>query len=115
VTLFASVVLPEDKLAAVAPSGYRGPAPGGPLEGLRFAVHRSSVGGELPVYSEFKNKKARPSVVVRRVSGNMDELERHLRHVVGEKPVIKRRVASLEVFGRDYEQPIKDYLLKLGF
>ncbi len=107
-------LLAPEKLAPVFPSGFRGPAPSGPLEGLPFFVHRSTIGGELPVYSEFKNKKARASVVIRRVSGDLDEFEKHLRRVVGEGPVIKRRVASIEVFGR-HEAVIREYLLKLGF
>lgn len=107
-------VLPEDQLAALSPSGFRPPAPSGPMPGLKFCVHRSSSGGELPVYSEFKNKKARASVVIRRVSGDLNELEQHVRKVVGEGPVIKRRVASLEVFGR-HEDVIRESLLRLGF
>ena len=49
-------VLPVEKLSPPLPSGYQPPAPE-PLPGLPFFVHRSTVGGELPVYSEFKNKK----------------------------------------------------------
>ncbi len=80
---------------------------------LPFHVHRTQF-GELPVYSEFKNKKARVSTLVRRVTGDMEGFETELRTVVGPKPVIKRRVASFEVFG-DHKTVLADWLLRCGF
>jgi hypothetical protein len=110
-------VLPVESLAPAMPSGYRPAAPA-PAAQLAFHVHRSRVAGglgaELPVYTEFKNKKARVSTVIRNVSGDMNAFEEQLRRVVGDRPVIKRRVASFEVFG-GYHGQINEWLTRLGF
>ncbi len=110
-------VLPLEQLAPSFPSGYRPVAPAA-AEGLAFHVHRSRVaegrGAGLPVYSEFKNKKSRVSTVIRSVSGDLAAFEAELRKVVGEKPVIKRRVASFEVFGGHHDL-IVEWLTRLGF
>lgn len=52
------------------------------VPGLPFCVHRSSR-GELPVYSEYKDRKARVLTLVRRVSGDMNQFESEGRDVVG--------------------------------
>jgi hypothetical protein len=107
-------VLPESELAPVTPGGHRPPA--ATRIDVPFTVHRSK-NNELPVYTEFKNKKARQSTVIRRISGDVDAFQAELRKLVGPKPVIKQRVASIEVFanGDATTLLLKDYLLRLGF
>jgi len=45
---------------------------------------------------------------------DFDTFEAELRRVVGDRPVIKRRVASFEVFG-GYHGQISEWLMRLGF
>lgn len=106
-------LLPVEALSPVAPSGWRAPAPQ-VAPTLPFRVHRSHA-NELPVYTEFKNKKARVSTVVRRVSGDLEAFQQELQRVVGPNATIRRRVASFEVYGEGHAPIISEWLIQCGF
>jgi large subunit ribosomal protein L49 len=104
-----------ESLTEPLPSGHRLPA--SEKVAVPFAVHRSKT-NELPVYTEFKNKKARHSTIVRKISGDLDAFEQELRKLVGARPVIKQRAGSFEIYTHNNEvfaNLIRDYLLRLGF
>ena len=89
------------------------PAPESPIMDLPFNVSRTSKGLQLPVYRDIKNGGTNVLTILRRYTGDIQELSSELSKVCKGKE-IKVRPGRMEVKG-DYSKDIKQWLVGLGF
>lgn len=76
-------------------------------------VSRTTLGKQVPVYTEFKNGRTRRLTVVRRVTGSEAALARELYRVTG-GATITVHAGRVEVEG-DRSKELKTWLMGLGF
>ena len=86
--------------------------PIGGVEELPFNVSRT-FNGNLPVYTEFRNNRARHLTVVRRITGDVEEFKEELAKVVSNAPIYDK-IGRIEVKGL-HSYIIKVWLRRLGF
>jgi len=77
-----------------------------------FKVFRSK-NGNLPVYRDYKFRRAKVTTILRRFTGNVDELKSELKKVV-EPAVVEEKVGKIVIHG-DKFVPVKQWLRGLGF
>jgi large subunit ribosomal protein L49 len=92
---------------AMAAQQYR------PISATNPQVLRTSKGGQIPVYSDFKNGRTRELTIVRRVSGDVHALARELYRVTGGAKVAVHP-GRLEVEGARTRE-LRTWLMGLGF
>lgn len=88
-------------------------APESPLPGLPFHVKRTTHGLQIPVYRDFRSGGTRVMTLIRRHSGDLEELASEMSKVCGGKQAVIRP-GRIEVAG-DYLHPVKQWLVGLGF
>lgn len=89
------------------------PAPEQPLPNLPFAIKRTAVGLQLPVYRDIRNGRTRVLTILRRFKGDEEELRMEMSKVCDGKEVVLRP-GRLEVVG-DHATAVKKWLVGLGF
>ena len=99
------------KPVAVLPSGWASPR--GAEKSIPFTVTRTTIGQQVPVYTDYKNGRSRKLTVIRHVSGNVDALVEELRRVTGGAEVIAR-LGRVEIEG-DRAKEVKTWLMAIGF
>jgi large subunit ribosomal protein L49 len=99
-------------LARALPSGWAPPLPAAATAALPFHVARTTLGRQVPVYSEYKNGRSRRLTLVRRVSGDAEALVEELRRVTGGASVVARP-GRIEIEG-DRCREVKNWLMSLG-
>lgn len=80
---------------------------------LLVQVSRTTLGQQIPVYTEFKNGRTRRLTIVRRVTGSEDALAKELYRVTGGASIAVR-TGRVEVEG-DRSKELKTWLAGLGF
>jgi len=96
------------------PSGYLPPAPGAAPGALPFAVARTAVGRQLPVYRDYTNGRTRTTTVVRRVTGDAAALADEIARVTGGARVDVGHGRAVVVEG-DRADQLRLWLAGLGF
>lgn len=91
------------------PSGFE--MPFGPKQNLPFFIQRTET-GSLPVYIDYKNGRTRTMTIVRKVQGNIVELQKELMKLTQQQ--VMERVGRLETKG-NHVRLILLYLRSLGF
>ena len=77
-----------------------------------FLVQRAGVSESLPVYTDYKGGRTKVITIVRKISGNAEELKSEIEKVVGRKAEI--RPGKIIIDG-NYCMRLKKYLIGLGF
>mmetsp|Transcript_26618 Transcript_26618/g.37878 ORF Transcript_26618/g.37878 Transcript_26618/m.37878 type:complete len:114 (-) Transcript_26618:10-351(-) len=80
---------------------------------LKYSLSRSA-GGQLRVYTEYKNQGARIYTRVRGFTGDSQSLADEIRVLVGPKPEIVIRPGRIQVKG-NHSQKLKLWFERLGF
>ena len=86
--------------------------PLGNTDSLPFSIQRTK-SDNLPVYRDYKNARHEKTTIVRRVSGNFEELMTELRKVTSNSD-IEAKVGKIVIKGL-HKQVVIDYLTRLGF
>lgn len=86
--------------------------PLGGVEGLPFFVERTA-SGNLPVYRDYGRDRAKKLTIVRKVTGDVEELMAELTKVTSNSEVTAN-VGSVQVAGL-HKQVVEEYLMRLGF
>ena len=69
---------------------------------LPFAVHRTEVGKQLPVYTDFKNGRSRVVTLIRKYDGDEAALADEAQRVCGEVSVFPRADRAGGPFARGW-------------
>lgn len=99
---------------AARASGFLPPAAGAAPGALPFAVSRTAVGRQLPVYRDYNNGRTLTTTVVRRVTGDARALADELVRVTGGARVDVAHGRAVIVEG-DRADQLKLWLAGLGF
>lgn len=86
--------------------------PLGNIGELPFFVERTS-SHNLPVYTEYKQQRMLKYTIIRRISGNAEELVKELEKVTN-RAEIHLKVGSIVIHGL-HSEVVTDYLCRLGF
>ena len=86
--------------------------PIGNIDHLPFSIQRTK-SDNLPVYRDYKNARHEKTTIVRRVSGNFEELMTELRKVTSNSD-IEAKVGKIVIKGL-HKQVVMDYLTRMGF
>ena len=89
------------------------PAPPAPIEGLPFNVYRTTLGQQLPVYTDYRKGRTQQRTILRKYEGATEELTAEFSKVCGGEPVTVK-LGSLEVKG-NHVKATKTWLTGLGF
>ena len=113
-----SLVAPAPEVAApllarTLPSGWAPPLPAAATAGLPFHVARTSLGRQVPVYSDYRNGRSRKLTLVRKVTGDAERLVEELRRLTGGASVVARP-GRIEIEG-DRCREVRAWLMSLGF
>lgn len=103
----------------VLPNGWTAPpdpASAGPLpkDTLPFQVERTDKGRWLPVYTDVRKGRTQLITLVRKVSGDLEEMREEMSKVCQNQEVRIRTGPRLEVKGR-YTAQLRTWLAGLGF
>lgn len=79
---------------------------------LPFFIERTK-SHNLPVYTEYRFNRVQKYTVVRRITGDVDELMRELRKITSNSN-IKAQVGRVLITGL-HTDVVMDYLIRLGF
>ncbi|EGG22693.1 hypothetical protein DFA_04823 [Cavenderia fasciculata] len=85
----------------------------GGTENLPFHFERTD-SGRLGVYSDIIRSRNCQETVVRKFSGNADEIISEIKNIIGQDVDIQQRESSIVIKG-NYTQPIVLWLVALGF
>jgi large subunit ribosomal protein L49 len=99
------------KPVSVLPSGWASPR--GADISIPFSVTRTSIGQQVPVYTDYKNGRSRMITIIRKVTGNVDALVEELRRITGGAEVTAR-LGRVEIEG-DRAKEVKTWLMSIGF
>lgn len=87
--------------------------PLGGTESLPFQFTRTPT-SQLPVYSDLRNGRTRRLTVIRRYTGDVNELKDELRRLLGEETRIEQHAGRIEINGH-HVLKLKRWLRRLGF
>ena len=100
-------------LERALPSGWAPPLPAAATADLPFHVARTTLGRQVPVYSDVRGGGSRRTTLVRRVSGDAGALVEELRRLTGGASVVARP-GRIEIEG-DRSREVRAWLTALGF
>ncbi|XP_065064813.1 large ribosomal subunit protein mL49-like [Rhopilema esculentum] len=107
--------LKEERLNQIAksPSGWVPPADNPPDVG--FGIRRTRT-NNLPVYTHYSHSGTRAVTVIRKVSGDLKELEKCLRFKLGDEKTyqINEITSCVKVKGK-HKKEVAKWLLQMGF
>jgi len=112
---------PTYQPARVLPNGWSAPpdpatmgAASLPKDTLPFQVERTDKGRWLPVYTDVRKGRTQLITMVRKVSGDLEEMKEEMSKVCANQEVRIRTGPRLEVKGR-YTTQLRGWLAGLGF
>ncbi len=101
----------KHKLQAL-PEGHNPLIPLGNTEHLPFFIQRSK-SGNLPIYRDYKHGRMKKMTLVRKISGDVEELMIELKKICSNTD-IEAKVGCIVIKGL-HKQVLTDYLIRLGF
>jgi len=104
-----SLVIPRSKWSAPPEPSADGTRH---TDGLPFVVDRTSIGGSLPVYTDYKAGGTQVVTILRKCRGDVKVLKDEMEKVVGKEVIVKP--GKLVVVG-NYHSRLKKWLAGLGF
>lgn len=82
---------------------------------MPISISRTELGGQLPVYTDFRHGRTKCYTLVKRISGDVNALAKELRAVLGGAVVeASPERGTLRIHGNKSEE-VKRWLLGLGF
>ncbi|PVU88319.1 hypothetical protein BB561_005911 [Smittium simulii] len=80
---------------------------------LSYYVERSTF-RSLPVYTEFRNNNTRKLTLIRKITGNIDQLKADLEPIVGPDIKINKNTNTVIIKGI-FLREVREFLTKKGF
>lgn len=104
---------PVRPVEGALPSGYVPPPDSAPR--LPVSIPRTELGGQLPVYSEFRHGRSKCYTLIKHISGDVPALAKELRAVLGGAVVETTPERGLVRIHGNKTEEVKRWLLGLGF
>eukprot|EP00029_Vermamoeba_vermiformis_P000071 TRINITY_DN10076_c0_g1_i1.p1 TRINITY_DN10076_c0_g1~~TRINITY_DN10076_c0_g1_i1.p1 ORF type:complete len:142 (-),score=27.69 TRINITY_DN10076_c0_g1_i1:85-510(-) len=100
---------PLQELKVTSPTGHMPPI--GNTTSLPFKVERTNT-GQLPVYSDIRNGRTNILTIVRRVTGDLNEMKAEVEKLTGS--LVQIKTGKLEIKG-PHTKKVKLWLRHLGY